>query len=192
VIIYKIIGHKPFARLFLLAFILCFWLLQEKQHQSTELSDKGRNVKIIKIVDGDSLIIRDSSSADHTRIRLIGIDALEISANPKLVKQNKYSKDGLKKNLELGLKARNHLELLLRENSQIKIYNDIGRYDQYGRELVYAYRKDGTFINLKMIEAGYAKASPQRPNTYYASQFEQAYKDARLKKLGIFKAKSNY
>ena len=44
----------------------------------------------------------------------------------------------------------------------------------------------GTFVNAKMVEKGYAYASPMPPNTRYDEQFASLEVDAKSEKRGIW------
>tara|TARA_B100001063_G_C16715118_1_gene530251 strand:- start:415 stop:804 length:390 start_codon:yes stop_codon:yes gene_type:complete len=92
----------------------------------------GQDVKVIRIIDGDTFEIENGD-----KVRMIGIDAPELKDNE-------------------GLESKNHLKLLI-ENKYVSLIEDKKNKnkDFFGRLLRYVY-VDNTDVNLKMIEDGYA------------------------------------
>jgi micrococcal nuclease len=92
----------------------------------------GQDVKVIRIIDGDTFEIENGD-----KVRMIGIDAPELKDNA-------------------GLESKNHLKLLI-ENKYVSLIEDKKNKnkDFFGRLLRYVYI-DNTDVNLKMIEDGYA------------------------------------
>ena len=92
----------------------------------------GQDVKVIRIIDGDTFEIENGD-----KVRMIGIDAPELKDNE-------------------GLESKNHLKLLI-ENKYVSLIKDEKNKnkDFFGRLLRYVYI-DNTDVNLKMIEDGYA------------------------------------
>ena len=92
----------------------------------------GQDVKVIRIIDGDTFEIENGD-----KVRMIGIDAPELKDNE-------------------GLESKNHLKLLI-ENKYVSLMKDEKNKnkDFFGRLLRYVYLEDSD-VNLKMIEDGYA------------------------------------
>ncbi|MDC6480774.1 thermonuclease family protein [Flavobacteriaceae bacterium] len=92
----------------------------------------GQDVKVIRIIDGDTFEIENGD-----KVRMIGIDAPELKDNE-------------------GLESKNHLKLLI-ENKYVSLIEDKKNKnkDFFGRLLRYVYIEN-TDVNLKMIEDGYA------------------------------------
>jgi len=92
----------------------------------------GQDVKVIRIIDGDTFEIENGD-----KVRMIGIDAPELKDNN-------------------GLESKNHLKLLI-ENKYVSLIKDEKNKnkDFFGRLLRYVYL-DNYDVNLKMIEDGYA------------------------------------
>ena len=122
------------------------------------------------------------------RVRLIGIDAPERHYNQKARRDSDRSGLDVKTIEALGEKSAQYLGNLLKPGSKIKLVTDVTRTDKSGRLLAYAYSEDGTFINLKMIEDGYAHPYSIPPNVKYKSEFKDAARRAREKMLGLWKA----
>ena len=92
----------------------------------------GQDVKVIRIIDGDTFEIENGD-----KVRMIGIDAPELED-------------------EGGIESKNYLKLLI-ENKYVSLIKDEKNKnkDFFGRLLRYVYL-NGSDINLKMIEDGYA------------------------------------
>ena len=92
----------------------------------------GQDVKVIRIIDGDTFEIENGD-----KVRMIGIDAPELKDNN-------------------GLESKNHIKFLI-ENKYVSLIKDEKNKnkDFFGRLLRYVYL-DNYDVNLKMIEDGYA------------------------------------
>jgi micrococcal nuclease len=73
------------------------------------------------------------------------------------------------------------------EGKRASLEFDVERYDKYGRLLAYVYLKDGTFVNAKIVEKGYASLMTIQPNVKYADTFLRLYQEARENRLGLWK-----
>ena len=74
----------------------------------------------------------------------------------------------------------------MKKNSQ-----DNNIFDAYGRTLAYVFLEDGTCLNKKMIENGYAKPF----NDYYCSElgkYQELCLQARVERKGIFSILNNF
>ena len=150
-------------------------LQTEPREQAKETPDatrrqEGEQVsgKCVLIHDGDTINVRlDDAPKKLTKVRLIGIDAPELAPD------------------EFGETARNYARSLLQNRRVILVY-DRERYDKYGRTLAYVYLEDGTFINARLVEAGYAKTLPIPPNTSHAKEFEALQGKAKEAGRGIW------
>ncbi|MCP9496573.1 MAG: thermonuclease family protein [Pyrinomonadaceae bacterium MAG19_C2-C3] len=88
--------------------------------------------KVVAVADGDTIIILDANKHQH-KIRFQGIDAPERSQ-------------------AFGTRARQHLsDLVFGKDVEVRI----DKRDRYGRS-VSVVRRDGTDINLAIIQAGFA------------------------------------
>jgi len=61
----------------------------------------------------------------------------------------------------------------------VRIVYDVTELDRYGRYLVYVYLQDGTFFNLEIVRAGWARTMTIAPNVKFAELFSQAQREAR-------------
>ena len=125
------------------------------------------------VIDGDTVILKNEQ-----RVRLIGIDAPEIS-------HRKYGKKGE----AWGDEAKEYLASLI-QRKEITLKPGKEEFDRFGRRLAYLYLPDGTFVNRKMVEEGYSEAYRKFPFEYKAD-FIEVEKIAREGKKGMWGQKQN-
>ena len=111
-----------------------------------------------RVIDGDTFVIENKE-----RIRLIGINTPE-------------------KGKPCYLEAKKKLEDLILDEKVI-LKKDISERDRYSRLLRYTY-KNRLFVNLEMIESGYAYATPYPPDVAYKEIFKKAEQEAEKQKIG--------
>ncbi|WP_235827877.1 thermonuclease family protein [Brevibacillus migulae] len=122
---------------------------------------------VIRVVDGDTFEMEGGE-----RVRLIGVDTPE-SVKPNTPVQP-YAKE-----------ASSYTKQLL-EGKKVRLQFDVQLRDKYKRLLAYVYLPDGTFVNRKLIEEGYAKTLTIPPNVAFSEQFAAAMKQAREEKRGLW------
>ena len=113
-----------------------------------------------RIIDGDTFYLTNNES-----VRLIGINTPE---------RGEY----------YYLESKNKLKDLI-EGKQVSLEEDEENRDAYGRLLRYAYINN-TFVNLIMVQEGYARAYPYGNNLRYQNEFADAEQRARNSKLRIW------
>lgn len=129
--------------------------------------------RVVKITDGDTIQLEAENGGKPERVRLIGIDAPETRNT------------GKKQKHPLGAKSREYLDYLLSERV-VRLEYDVVKTDKYGRTLAYVYLKDGTFVNAKMVEEGYAQVVTYPPNVRYADLFLELQRKAREANKGLW------
>lgn len=139
------------------------------------------NILVKRAIDGDTLEL-----ADGARVRLIGIDTPEMHDSPKLNRDSQRSGQDVAAIKALGRRAYEFTKGLV-EGKQVSLEFDIEKYDKYKRLLAYAYLKDGTFVNAKIVEEGYASLMTFPPNVKYADLFLRLYQQARGNKRGLWR-----
>ncbi len=143
--------------------------------------------KVVSIVDGDTIVVKPLDSDTNYVVRFLYIDAPERKENSRFEKfvDNLYKKEiYLKRDeiINLGLLSLSNLRSVLKSNDNITLYSD--NFDVYGRMLAIVY-KGGTNINLYQVESGFAFCYFY--NKKADKKFLRAEKEARKKKLGIWK-----
>lgn len=132
--------------------------------QEFPINEEGLVAQVTKVIDGDTIEISGGK-----RLRYIGIDTPETDQC-----FGKQATD-FNKSLVLG--------------KSVKIIEDVQKLDKYGRILAYVYTEQG-FINMALVEEGYAKAATFPPNVRYQELFKKAETAARLKKAGLWQDNS--
>lgn len=123
---------------------------------------------ITSIVDGDT--VRLEVDGVELRVRLIGIDTPEV--HPELEC--------------FGTEATEALERLAPVGSPVQYAYDRDPRDPYDRDLLYLTSDDGTFINLAMVENGFAYAVLFEPNDAFWPELQKAERDARDADRGLW------
>mgnify|MGYP001595493991 CR=1 FL=1 len=125
-----------------------------------------------RVVDGDTIALETGE-----KVRYIGINSPE-SVDPRRSVQC------------FGREASAYNKKLV-EGKAVKLVKDISETDRYGRLLRYVYLEDGTFINLKLVQEGFAHAATFPPDVAQAEEFVAAERAARLAGKGLWNACKN-
>jgi micrococcal nuclease len=73
------------------------------------------------------------------------------------------------------------------EGKKVRLEFDAQKRDKYGRLLAYLYLEDGTFVNARIVEAGYAQVMTIPPNVKYADTFVGLQSQARKGDKGLWR-----
>ena len=134
-----------------------------------------------RVVDGDTIKLSDGSST-----RLIGIDTPEYHYSEKLVRDAGRSREDMKTIQALGKSAYEFTKGLA-AGRRVRLEFDVVKRDRYGRLLAYVYLEDGTFLNAKIIEEGYAQVMTVPPNVRYADTFVKLERQAMKEGKGLWR-----
>ena len=127
----------------------------------------GKPIKVVHVVDGDTIQLINGQY-----VRYIGIDTPE-EFDPRKAVQC-YAKEAAERNRGLV------------EGKNIVFYKDVSAHDKYARWLGFIYLEDGTFVNKKLIEEGYAFEYRYKPDISKDAEFKEAEQRARDAKLGLW------
>lgn len=128
---------------------------------------------VINIVDGDTLDIDvPDGQSEHTRIRLLGIDAPE-----------KMTKSGV---MYFAFEATEYTKKTVL-GKQVEIYLDQteNTRGKYGRLLAYVKLPDGGFLNEILLNEGFAYADLRFRHSFY-NKYKQLESSARSSKKGLW------
>ena len=139
------------------------------------------NILVTRAVDGDTLVLENGK-----RVRLIGIDTPEMHDSDKLERDAQRSQQDKEVIKGLGRKAYEFTKKLV-EGKRVRLEFDVERYDRYKRILAYVYLADGTFVNARIVQDGYASLLTIPPNVKYADLFLKLYQEARTNRCGLWK-----
>lgn len=132
----------------------------------------GPNATVERVVDGDTIEADIGGRREH--VRLLGIDAPETVSPTKPVQC-------------YGPEAGAYLAQVLPAGTGITLVRDVEMRDQYDRLLAYVVRSDDLlFVNLDLVEKGYATALAWAPNTHYESHFAAAESQAESDGAGLW------
>jgi endonuclease YncB( thermonuclease family) len=123
--------------------------------------------RIVEVIDGDTIKVNIAGSV--CIVRYIGVDAPEITwpmewMGPEAAEANRR----------------------LVEDETVYLEKDISETDQYGWLLRYVFLEDGTFVNARLLQLGYAKVSIDHPDVRYRELLLQTEREARELKRGLW------
>jgi micrococcal nuclease len=123
--------------------------------------------------DGDTIVL-----SDGRRVRYIGINTPEVDhfTSGKRVKTGE----------PFGQQAKDYNKKLV-HLKKVRLEFDHERYDGYGRSLAYVFLEDNTFVNEKIVRAGFAYCLPVKPNMHYFSRLLRSQQKAMAQKKKIWK-----
>ena len=117
----------------------------------------AQEMTVVDVTDGDTLRLRDGSGAIEN-VRLVGIDTPEVYPVYEC----------------FGDEAEAELLRLAPVGSTLLVDPDVDPFDDYDRLLLYLWTDDGTFINLALVEGGFAEAIRVAPNDLYFDELRAA------------------
>lgn len=125
-------------------------------------------VRLSRVIDGDTIEIEGGE-----RVRYIGMNTPE-TVDPRRPVQC-FGKEASNKNKELV------------EGKNVRLEKDVSERDKYGRLLRYVFL-GARFINLELVNEGYAYADTFPPDVKYQEEFLNAQREARNAKRGLWSA----
>ncbi|HEY2813557.1 MAG TPA: thermonuclease family protein [Acidimicrobiales bacterium] len=129
---------------------------------------------VTRVIDGDTIVVQLGGTEEH--VRLIGIDTPETHKPGTPVEC-------------YGPEAAAHLTELLPVGTNVRLERDREARDKYGRLLAYVYREpDGVFLELEMVQAGFAGPLAIAPNTTHRAEIDAAVATARAAGRGLWGA----
>ena len=154
------------------------WTSDDAVQTNTSLEPgKVKEVELIYVVDGDTVVVSDNGT--EYKVRLIGIDT------PESVHQDES------KNNEYGALASEHTKALLNNVKTIYIEPGQDPEDDYGRVLAYVWSAPDTTditksLNYIILQDGYADTLTIAPNDKWASDFENVKEAAKAAGKGLW------
>jgi len=154
-------GNFYLIRLILILIVLLFlvYFFVYFQDQENIYEEEGR---VVEIIDGDTVRLENGE-----KVRYIGIDA------PEIKEEECFASEAKRKNKDLVL------------GKIVRLKKDVSEKDSYGRLLRYVYQDD-LFVNLFLIEEGFAVFSPYPPDLKYIDLFNQAEQKAKEENKGLW------
>ena len=142
--------------------------------------------EIVKILDGDGMIVKNIFTNQEEEIRLLGIDTPEIKKSTKSNKDERELHLPVQFLIELGYKS---MKFLIRKTRKVKSITlkkkKKNLTDRYGRTLAYVLLPNGKTLNEILIRQGYAKPYSQ----VYCQELPKYQKlnlKAKIKRKGLY------
>lgn len=150
---------------------------------STEAPTDGF-ATVIQVVDGDTIDVEIGGRTE--RVRLIGIDTPETRRPDTPIEC-------------YGPEASAFTSSLLAAGTEVRIERDVVGRDDYGRLLGYVHLLDNgsegdgddVFVNMEIVERGFARPLTIEPNSTFAREFAAAARRAERSDLGLWAACSS-
>lgn len=173
-------GHLRLFTAIVISILIALYFLHDRYLSGTQRPD-ALSARVVEVHDGDTVSVIIGKKKE--RVRLIGIDAPELSQRP------------------WGARAKKHLkELLNLSGWRVTLEFDVEERDKYGRLLAYLWTTDErghpkkpqdflgppVLINLEMLKDGYAVLFTFPPNVKYVDALRDGQRLGREKGLGIW------
>lgn len=131
---------------------------------------EGIEAPVERVVDGDTIRVRYEGRSE--RVRYIGVDTPE----------TRHPRKGLEPYGREATEANRRLV----EGRRVRLVFDVQERDRYGRLLAYVYLPDGTFVNARLVQQGYARVLTVPPNVRHAELFGRLERQAREERRGLW------
>ena len=139
-----------------------------------------------RVVDGDSLIVKEEFGQESKEIRLYGLDAPEVHLSRKMREDEEKSHLPASLLLELGLQSLNYVLQVCPPGTRVTLLTENkNQLDFWLRQLAYVILPSGKCLNELLIENGWAKAS----HSYYCSmltEYQQLNFEAKQQHSGNY------
>jgi micrococcal nuclease len=168
------------------ALALIFWFVWKYAIPKLEQKDSRNKTEyeVTKVFDGDTFEVLIAGKRE--KVRMLGIDTPESYDSDKLNRDAERTKRDKAVIKRLGKLSTDFTKSLI-ENKKVLLETrpEDDEKDRYGRLLRYVYLKDGTFVNKKIVEQGYAVAF-RKFKVYREKELIEAEKEARINKRGLW------
>lgn len=143
-----------------------------QEYKTYGINFDGHPHEVLRVIDGDTLVVPASTKGEEVRVRLLGIDAPERG--------------------ECDFTQAKHYLEELTLGKEVMLEKDITGKDRYGRLLRYVFiesddpEADTVFVNREMVEAGLAFNSQVAPDKQYRDALSTAAASARKAEAGVW------
>lgn len=141
---------------------------------------------IERVLDGDSLIVKQEYSQISKEIRLYGLDAPEVRISRKMREDEAKSHVPASMLLQYGLMSLDFVLSILKVGDRVTLITEKkNRVDFWNRQLAYVILPNGKCLNEELIKNGWAKASHE----YFCEKlpiYQTLGFQAKQQKLGIY------
>lgn len=141
---------------------------------------------IEKVLDGDTIIVKEEFGSESKEIRLYGLDAPEVHFSRKMREDEAKSHIPASLLKEMGLLSLDYVLQIAPPGTRVTLLTECkNQLDFWLRQLAYVILPSGECLNELLIQNGWAKAS----NSYYCSllpNYQNINTLARTQKKGIY------
>ncbi|MBU8882345.1 hypothetical protein CBW16_10175 [Flavobacteriaceae bacterium JJC] len=145
-----------------------------------------------RVLDGDSLIVKEEFGQERKEIRLYGLDAPEVHLSRKMREDEAKSHIPAALLLELGLQSLDYVLQVCPTGTRITLLTEKkNQLDFWLRQLAYVILPSGECLNELIVGNGWAKSS----NNYFCSYlhyFQQLSNFAKANNTGIYKFSGSF
>jgi len=142
------------------------------------------NGRVVSWTDGDTL--RVALESGTIKVRLIGVDAPEISRGDRAARQGEQLGRDIATIVRLGRQAKAAAERLAPPGTPVRVETDVQTHDRFGRLLAYVFLRDRRMVNEELVKQGWAMVLTIPPNVRYAERFVRAQQHARRHRRGLW------
>lgn len=148
-----------------------------------------QDVIVDEIRSADTIILKEKVGEKREVIKLIGLRAPKAPEIKEVdLDRDQYGfvqKQEVSPLTPVEERAYDFAKELL-EGQHIRLELDYDKRDKNHATLAYVFLlKDNTFVNTEILRQGFASLQIRPPNTKYAKELRDAYKEARLEKRGL-------
>jgi micrococcal nuclease len=133
------------------------------------------DAKVIRISDGDTIVVQNLSNYQKEKIRIFGIDTPEKFKSEKLYKQAKKCGVDIESIIYLGKLASKHAHIYLYDGEKVKVIS-FGK-GRYGRVIGKVKLPNGDDYGLDMVRDGYACVYWKQTDKEYVKEMKKAEKE---------------
>ncbi|MEN3034245.1 MAG: thermonuclease family protein [Aquificaceae bacterium] len=173
---------------YLLIILILFSLIscsRSETKRPTSIPPEAIECKIVKVFDGDTFSCI-SVSQQEIKVRMLGIDTPESSANRKAHRDAERQGVSVDEIIRLGKISAEFTKNTLKPGMRVFLEQDVQPVDKYGRMLAYVWLENGRMLNEIIIEEGYAQVLTIPPNVKYQDILLEAQRRARESKKGLW------
>jgi len=175
---------KFIITIFVLVIIGAFFyiFIYPKIQDKSGLTDSNKEyLTVTRVVDGDTF-----KMSNGEKVRLLGIDSPEKYDSDKLDRDSDEKGMDKKTIKRLGELASQYVKNLV-EGKKVYLVKEPNYQDRdkYGRLLRYVYLDDGTFVNGKIVQDGYAQVYEAFPVSK-SEELRKYQREARENKKGLW------
>lgn len=179
--------------LYLSLFIVCILAGNSKSYGETSFdlmfnsTNNYKDVVVQEVINVDEIIIENYLKKGE-KIKLIGLRAPKIETRRKKIDRDKNGfiiEEKVETATSVEEQALAYVKELL-ENEHVRLEFDSSKRDDNFNTVAYVHIIEGNiFANFEILRNGYAYLRITPPNTKYAGELRQAYKEARDEKRGF-------